>query len=405
MTAVETSAIEAAPPQKPSVRSTKYRVLECFRCEAPVASSEWSGDVVLRCNGCGLEEERRLELDRPPSTPLSKRDARALEVNLDALLRGQDFTQIDAAQLRSARARSAFYEGEDRSAVEWDCVWMAVWWSRRLSIARSTLGARAALETTLEAVETPAYRGLLLAHLAQHAAAIGATALAKKWLTACTRSGVVEVDAEIRVARAMIAFAKGRLDAAYRQTGDRLAGDGFVGDATFTAIAVNVAAHERAGNQRIANAIWRDLVRKQLATVVAVRMATYGLVSNELARVIRFVRLREAAAHAWLALVALLLVNLFAMERTWMPALFVGVAFAVAAGVIARVTRVARERLGRKNRRLGGVVVTACVVALGAKSLALLTPAAKPLFTIDDLPMLDRPDLLLDAGVEEHDPQ
>lgn len=75
-------------------------------------------------------------------------------------------------------------------------MWLGCWGAIRFETASDPLRARMLLESALEAVTFPAYRALLLCHLAQHAAVLGATRLARRWLAEMPSVDVAEVASE-----------------------------------------------------------------------------------------------------------------------------------------------------------------------------------------------------------------
>lgn len=334
--------------------------------------------MVVRCEGCGLDQERDLTLEMTPEVALAEGDgpyrsgprvederAPKLTFALGDLLPGHPVESLDAAKLRAALARSP-REGEDPGAVEWERVWIAVWFACMRAIALDPLGARVALETTLLVTRTPAYRALLLARLAQHAAAIGAPALAKKWLRACPAVDVPEVDSEMTAARALIALARDQPEEARRMTGDRRAGDGFSGNATFLAIAINIEAHERNGDPKVADALLADLRRKKLLTAVMASIKTFGVGTKSLARLERNVRQRSAIRSALIAAIVMLAVP--ALERVQLGATLLAALVATAGcGAVEWLLLGAKSttRRGRWGWVLVGMVLNGALMAAG----------------------------------------
>lgn len=275
-------------------RTKKGRLLACSRCHEPVTLPGWSGVFRTRCGSCCFETERDVTLDRegePPVAPLG------LSFALGAFLPGRPAPAIDAAALRAACERRA-PTPEALPALEWERVWIATWLAWERAAARDPLRARIALETALVATTIPAYRAFLLAHLAQHAASIGAPGLAKKWLKACPDVPLPEVDSEIRAARAFIALAEGRCSDVLHLAGGRVAGSGFTGHAVLTAIALAVEASERTGDQRWAEAILDEALAKKFLLAMAQVMDAFGLGVDTFPRWTRRVRRKTAIRSA-----------------------------------------------------------------------------------------------------------
>lgn len=361
-------------------RALKHRLLECTRCHERVASPAWSGRMVVRCESCGLDQERDLTLDGPPESELGladgdgpyrsgprAEDARPSKLGfaLGDLLPGHPVESLDLAKLRAALARSP-REGEDAGALEWERVWIAVWLACMRSIQLDHVGARVALETTLLVTRAPEYRALLLARLAQHAAAIGAPRLAKKWLRACPAVDVAEVTSEIRAARALIALAGDETAEARRMTGDRRAGEGFCGNALFLAIAINIEAHERLDDPAIADTMLADLRRKKLLTAVMAPIKAFGVGTKSLARLEKNVRKRSAIRSALFAAIVILVVP--ALESVQLGATLLAALVATAgAGAIEWFTLGAKSttRRGRWGWVLLGMVLNGALMAAG----------------------------------------
>lgn len=290
----------STPASKLDPRTSKHRLLECSRCHEPVASSGWSGPVVLRCGHCAREDERELVLERDSavaSDVASDKPATKLTIDLEQNPQGYDVLTLDVEMWRAALRRWPSRD-EDDAAFEWVRVWMAAWLSLKQYVAGDSLRARVTLETTLEATSIPAYRALLLARLAQHAAGQKAVVLAKKWLRACPSAPLVEVESEVRVARAMIALAKDDVRTALDLTGDMQAGAGCSTSSVGLSIAVNIVAHERQGNHAAADEIIADCARKAALPYVALLTAMYGMDSTG---IVRFRRAARRRAVAWTA--------------------------------------------------------------------------------------------------------
>lgn len=281
-------------------RTSKHRLVACAKCRAPVEASGWSGTLVLRCTHCSHETMREMTLDRPSAERKEvayRQSARhdtgdaPLVIDLEAAPPGRSASKLDDGVLYAALATDS----------EWDRVWVAVWLAFRYASLNMPLNARVTLETTLETVHTPAYRALLLAKLAQHAAALGARVLAKKWLKARPAVAMAEIDSEVRAARALMAYSKERYGDVVDLTGDRTAGAGFQGNSVLLAIALNVEANAQSGRRRVAEDIVRDCARKGLLPAVLVTMNAFRIGTAVVTRMFRRLRLRSAAISAAIA--------------------------------------------------------------------------------------------------------
>ncbi len=137
----------------------------------------------MRCGYCNFEEERDLTAPagaatyREPGKALAKREK--LDLDIGGKPHGLSIATTDAAALREALAKRPIEERE-RAAVEWERVWIAVWFATRSAMDGDPLPARVALESALEVTSIPAYRALLCANLAQHAASQRAVELRVK---------------------------------------------------------------------------------------------------------------------------------------------------------------------------------------------------------------------------------
>ena len=317
---------EAAEAPAFDAGDSKHHLFWCRKCVAPVRSSGWRGPVTIACAACGFEEARNIHLSKAPRekiVPALYRDPapdrakpqQVLTVDINAAPAGYDVTTIDVAKLRAAIAKMHAVpedrkESEWRTTCEFEAAWVAVWLALQLTLAGDPVGARIALETALDAVETSEYRALLLAHLAQHAGAQKAPRLAKRWLAACPAATVATVESEIRAARAMLALAQHDYWRVIDTTGGSVAGDSFVGTSVFLAIAVNVEASDRRGDIVVADAIMRDARKKNLIESMLLYMSAFDLANGGLARLNRWVQKRDADTSAFATAGALIVIAL-----------------------------------------------------------------------------------------------
>lgn len=311
----EGAALDAADP--------KHHLFWCKKCEAPVRTSGWRGPVTIACAACGFEENRDIRVarraqeatttglyrDAPPAKELG---LKVLKVDINGIPEGHDVAALDAGKLRAAIAKmSKVPEGrkpvEWRGACEWEATWIAVWLALHHAVAGDRLSARIALETALDATDTPEYRALLLAHLAQHAGshrAAGAR-LAKRWLAACPAVEIAELESEIRAARAMLALAQDKLWDVIDMTGGNVAGRGYVGTAMFLAIALNVEASDRRGDWVVADAIMRSARKQHMMPVLLLWISAFDLAKAGLARMNLWVQKWDAGGAAAAAALAI----------------------------------------------------------------------------------------------------
>lgn len=288
-------------------KTRKHRLIACAKCRAPVASSAWSG-AVLQCAGCGHDETRVMSLEEASggTTTVAYRDSAKprriegapLHVNLAADPPGRSSADLEYGAVIDLLLRQASAD-EDFAAFEWARVWSAATLAFMCAAAGDGLRARVALETALEVVHTPEYRALLRARLAQHAASLRATGLAKKWLEGAPRASVGAIDSEVRAARAMIAYAKEEHDEVVGMTGDTRAGEGFEGAATMLAIALNIDANSRIGRPRVADDIVRECTKRGLVAGVMGTMLAFRVSTAVIDRAVSRVRKR----NAWVAAV------------------------------------------------------------------------------------------------------
>lgn len=251
------------------LRATTVRILECSECHEPVASDGFSGRVTLRCGYCGFEDARELAVGAPaeageapaPYRGRAGRKRAFVHANLDVRPPGLEAKTPPAlreALLALLRARpDAEEDDEARVARERKITWAAAGLAAGALQKRDALHARAALETALEAVTEPVYRGLLLGRLSRLASHCGAPELAEKWLALVpTGLRVAEVATDLKVARAMIAHARGEHKGVLDAIGERDTLDELVGPSRFVGLALRVDAHERIGEGRLARQLW-----------------------------------------------------------------------------------------------------------------------------------------------------
>jgi hypothetical protein len=282
---------------EPDLRDPDLRVFECARCSEPVWATPAGGAVEVRCGYCGHEDRREL----PPLTSqaaeagsayrgaLSREVGRPRTVDLSISPKGypaRPTKELLREKLAAARARLAALEPDDaeRPAVEYEALWAAATLASTFVMAKDPLRARAALESALADQHAPVYRALVLARLARLAAHGGAEDLAERWLAAIPPGlRVPEIAVDVRIARAMLARARGDAPAMLDALGPE---DALFGASRPVAMALLVDAHERRGDIRAARAAYRRGSRGA-AMRFAGALATFDLAPRTRARTAR----------------------------------------------------------------------------------------------------------------------
>ncbi len=327
---------------------------------------------MLECGYCSFADERELSLEIPddaagaggPYRDTKKKRARKnrLSLDLSRALVGYPLGSFGMDQLRASWARQPMLEAS-LADVEWERVWMASWLALVFVKHGDPLRARVALEATLETTKTQPYRALLLAQLAQHAAFLGATDLAEKWLAACPKLPIAEVDSEIEAARAMIAWAQGKVEEVREMTGGRLPGAGFAGGAVALAGALNLAAHDRLGDVKATDAAIADAAARNIFVLAAVHMPAFRLEVPRLAHLARRSRIRSAVASAGTFAAPLVTANALAYHCEWNVALGGAAAGAAIAAFFDWATFLWRLGGSRLRARINVVFLMAWIVA------------------------------------------
>ena len=284
------------------LRSSQTRILQCTRCDEPVAGEGWAGRVTLPCGYCGFEDMRELSAARALEDDAKPyRDARrgsrapGLQIDLQHPPRILDVPASKLATLAKLRERwlsakraplpaNDVKEGVDRASQEYLLLWLAASVASHHVHAREYLRARAILETVLELVTQPAYRALVLARLARLAALSEAPELGAKWLDAAPVGlRIAEVTSDLKVADAMLARARGDYHAVLEIVGQRDTADEYVGTARFIALALRIDAHERLGDPTAATALWKSSIRGN-AVIMGQTAAQFQLAPRTRAR-------------------------------------------------------------------------------------------------------------------------
>lgn len=243
------------------------RILECSSCHEPVSGEAGSPTLSLRCGYCGFEDVRAPHApqgtsNEAPYRGKRQREAKRLRIDLSAPLDGisPKLTLEETRTLRLA-AQQTLRDGvpdEARIDAEFRLLWLTTWQAAHQIAKRDFLHARAALETALESLSIPAYHALIASRLARLAALSHAQELGERWLAhAATNTAVAEVDSDLRVARALLAHARGDDKEVLEIIGERDTADEFVGSARWFAVALRVDAHEKLGDLRLASTVWR----------------------------------------------------------------------------------------------------------------------------------------------------
>lgn len=269
------------------LRDPSVRLLECAKCHEPVAGDARTARMTLACGYCGFEDVREVSAPAPASDEGSAyrgkagREPKPLRIDLSAPLEGVPARATAAAVRPLFVAAKTALAGElsddDRRAAEFRLVWLASFLAVHHIAARDFLHARTVLETTLEAVSTPAYEALVLARLARLAAMSNAQELGDKWLELAPKGlRIAEVKSDLRVADAMLARARGDARAVLRIIGEQDTASEFVGGARWLAVALRVDAHENVGEAKLARQLWREASRGN-ATALSGAASAYGL--------------------------------------------------------------------------------------------------------------------------------
>ena len=327
---------------------------------------------MLECGYCSFADERELSLEIPddaagaggPYRDTKKKRARKnrLSLDLSRALVGYPLGSFGMDQLRASWARQPMLEAS-LADVEWERVWMASWLALLFVKDGDPLRARVALEATLETTKTQPYRALLLAQLAQHAAFLGATDLAEKWLAACPKLPIAELDSEIEAARAMIAWTQGLVEEVREMTGGRLPGAGFSGGAIALAGALNLAAHDRLGDTMATDAAIADAAARNIFVLGGIHMAAFRLDCPRVKHLARRARIRSACVSAGTFAAALVTANALAYRCEWNVALGGAAAGAAIAAFFDWTTFLWRLGGGRLRAKIDVVFLTAWIVA------------------------------------------
>ena len=279
---------------EPDLRSPTLRILECDGCAQPVWGEPASGVVELRCGYCGREDRRELSpLTTPSDVAVAGyrgsaiRDAgRARRIDLAQSPKGypaRPTKELLRERLAAARERLAALGDEtpERADVEYELLWAGATLASAYVMAKDALRARAVLESALEIQRAPVYRALVLARLARLAAFGGGEELSERWLAAIP-SGlrVPEVAVDVRIARAMMARARGDADGMIAALGSE---DGLFGASRPLAMALVVDALETKGDIRAARQAYRRGSRGA-ALRFAGALATFELAPRTRAR-------------------------------------------------------------------------------------------------------------------------
>ena len=323
--------------------------------------------------------------------------ATPLTLDLSKALVGHKLGTFGLAELRVALRRQplAPYALPD---IEYRRVWMATWLALLLVRDGDILRARVALETTLETIKTPAYRAMLLAHLAQHAAFLNAPALAKKWLRACPDVAVAEVTSEMKAARLMIAWSKGRVEEVREKTGGNSPGAGFVGGAVALAIALNLAAHERVSDPKVAQKVVVQAAARNLLLVSSVHATAFQLVPPSLVPLLRRARIRDTVGIVVSMGLALLVLVAFGRYDPRATSLVGSIAI-VASTLLAWTTFAWRMNGGHLRATMSRLAII-FVCGLGATTWLQrhLPPASAPTHATDSpAPPCETPQLAVPA--------
>lgn len=252
---------------EPDLRAPRLRILECGACGEPVWAEPTGATLRLHCGYCGHDDVR--ELAPPPSVEatddayrgtVTRRRSRPVQVDLSTPPPGvprRANVKLMRAALAAARTELAALDAdaETRADVELRVLFSSAVLATEYIRKHDLLRARAVLESALETHRTPAYRALVLARLARVATLSDAPELAERWLDAIPQDlRIAEVGCDVRLARAMLARARGDAKQMLEELGSEAS---FVAASRPLAMALRVDAHERLGELREARAVYR----------------------------------------------------------------------------------------------------------------------------------------------------
>jgi hypothetical protein len=214
-----------------SAYDVRIRLHRCEGCGAPIEVPLDGGHVV--CRYCGAEHvaEPRAPRAWSPSTPPGDDGAWAAGADdprspfpphFMAELRREAGKRRTFEQMEDwfAEKRAALVPG-DRTSEAW-AVGVALLLNARYAARRDRRGSRALMESLLDVVRGPEIRDIVRLSIARDAARAGEIDNAEAWLAQCDpSSGVLDLDSERRITRAVIAEKKGDFQEMLRVLGAR----------------------------------------------------------------------------------------------------------------------------------------------------------------------------------------
>ncbi|MEP7122009.1 MAG: hypothetical protein ABJE95_13910 [Byssovorax sp.] len=235
---------------------------ECEACHQPIAIAR--GDASARCGHCGATSSLPTAVapdDPAPEDDLQLFDLRRSPAGIENLGERPGAPRLPELRRAWEDTKSAL-AGPHSLADEFRAVWLAGTLGRIHGATGDPIRERAVLEAALARIVVPAYRALILARLTRAAAFAGHLALAEEWLSMAPEpSGIVEIDGDVTVARALVWLKRGRFAEVRALLGEDDEGGDFVGLARPFADLARIEALERSGRGYPAYVLYRKAIK------------------------------------------------------------------------------------------------------------------------------------------------
>jgi len=235
---------------------------ECEACHQPIAVPR--GEEATKCAYCGASSAL------PPPGPRddSPDEGEPLLFDLRRVPAGLEDLGERPAAPRLPTLRRAWEEtksalaGPHSATDEFRAAWLAATLARIHGATGDAVRERAVLEAVLSLLTIPAYQALAVARLSRAAALAGRLELADQWLShAPAPTGIVEVDSDVAVARALLLLKQGRTAEVLALLGEDDEGSALAGLARPFADLVRIDALERSGRGYPAYVLYRKALR------------------------------------------------------------------------------------------------------------------------------------------------
>lgn len=236
---------------------------ECAACHQPAAIRR--GEAASICAHCGASPVS------PPPVPsddfggassLQLVDLRRAPAGLEDLGERPGAPRLPALR-RAWEETKATIAGAHVAADELRATWLAATLARIYGVTGDPVRERAVLEAALERLDVPAYRALTQARLARAAAFAGHLELADRWLAeAPFPTGIVAIDGDVTVARALLLLKQGDHAAVLALLGEDDDSPAFAGLVRPFADLVRIDALERSGRAYAAYVLYRKAIRE-----------------------------------------------------------------------------------------------------------------------------------------------